>query len=233
MLRRSLNPEMSEAIEPIKASRMGSKRLIGLALLAMAFAGLSYMCWPRHASLRRFDPNRVARLETDMWRHYYQKEYFDLFKCLYAVSREQYEFSPWDSLRLSYFAAEAAKVFQPSQNRREAEEAIPILENYYAVLRHYGGERFDVSKAARLELDWWQLRREKAAPAQYGAVIAQVTAELYATNSIAMQQSALLRAEMMHYRDEHSSNVMQIEDWDHIERGLRNAYQLLKSQVGE
>jgi len=50
---------------------------------------------------------------------------------------------------------------------------------YFSLLRDRAGEDFDPDKAARLELDWWQLRRESATPAQYGAVVAQVTQELF------------------------------------------------------
>jgi hypothetical protein len=48
-----------------------------------------------------------------------------------------------------------------------------MLERYYAVLRERGGETFDASEAARLELDWWQLCRENAQPPAYLSVIAQ------------------------------------------------------------
>jgi hypothetical protein len=58
-------------------------------------------------------------------------------------------------------------------------------------------EAFDPDKAAQLELDWWQFRREKATPADYGQVIAQVAEELFKVHNEHIDQSAQLRAEMM------------------------------------
>ena len=61
--------------------------LIGaLAIVAAAaFAG-----WPRLSDLRAFDPAGMARLETAMWRDYYEKRYPALFYRLYDLSRSQF-----------------------------------------------------------------------------------------------------------------------------------------------
>lgn len=207
-------------------------RRLWLAVAAAAVAVLlAHALWPRDANLRGFDPTEVGRLETAMWRHYYQREHFALFRALYALSREEYGFSPWDSLCLSYYAAKAAAVFQPSRDRAAAERALPILERYFEVIRRRGEERFDVPKIAQLELEWWQLRRESVAPSDYGEVIARVSKELYGTENAELTQAALLRAEMMRYRDERRAGPMGAEDWAHIENGLVRSYQLLKRGV--
>ncbi len=197
------------------------------AITVLALIGLVYFFCPRRAHLRQFDPATVGRLETAMWRDYYEHRYFALFRALYSVSREAYSFSPWNSVCIALHAARAAKVFQPTTNRAEAERAVPILERYYGVLRHRGGETFDVSKAAKLELDWWQLRREKATPDQYGQVIARVASEVYGVTNADIKAGSLLRAQMMDYRDERSDGRMQSEDWRHIEENLTRSYQLL------
>lgn len=194
-------------------------------------AALAYFFWPREANLRAFDPAAVGRLETAMWQDYYEREYFALFRGLYTLSRREYGFSPWDSVLLSFYAAKAAAVFQPTRTRAEAQNAIPILEQYYGVIRRSGGERFAVPRAAQLELDWWQLRRENSTPAQYGEVIAQAITELYGVSNTEVKQAALLRAEMMRYRDERRDRRMETQDWAHIEEGLVRSYQLLKAGV--
>jgi hypothetical protein len=166
-----------------------------------------------------------------MWRDYYNHHYVALFAMLYSLSRDQYGYSPWDSIWLAWYAAKAAKVFQPTHSRAEAEKALPILEKYYSVMRRHSRERFDPAKAARFELEWWQLRREKATSQQYGTVVAAVASELYGTHGMAITQSALLRAQMMQYRDERSTGPMKSEDWTYIADGLTRSYQLLKSAV--
>ena len=72
---------------------MGRKWIILLVVLAVAAPGF-HICWPRTADLRAFDPAGMARLETAMWRDYYEKHYPRLFYHLYEVSRTQFGFGP-------------------------------------------------------------------------------------------------------------------------------------------
>ena len=194
-----------------------SSRIAWGVLAAATAAVLVYFFWPRQANLRGFDPAAVARAETGMWRDYYDHHYASLFRRLYGLSRDEYHFSPWDSARLSWYAATSARAFQPTTSRAEAQRARPILERYYGIIRRHGGEVFDVAQAARLELEWWQMRRDGADSERYGEVVAQVSAEVYGVNGAEMKQAAVLRAEMMRYRDAHRNGRMQPADWIHIE----------------
>lgn len=211
------------------AKKLRSK--LWFAVLFLLVAGLVYFFWPRQANLREFNHAVVAKLETAMWRDYYEHKYLPLFLALYSLNRNEYGFSPWDSLRVSYFAAKGAKVFQPTHNRTEAQIALPFLERYFSIIRQRSGEQFDAANVAKLELDWWQLRREDKTAAEYGEVVAQVTTEVYGVNNDDVKQAALLRAEMMDYRDARRDGKMQAADWSHIEEGLARSYQLLKEGI--
>ena len=206
-------------------------RQIFLYLLLLALIGAGYALWPRQGDLRNFDADAVARLETGMWRDYYGHDYKSLARRLYSLYRDQYHFSPADSAQLAYASGKAAQLFQPTSSRAEAQVALPLLVSYYTLLRDRGGEIFDPEKAARLELDWWQLRRESATPVQYGNVVAQVVEELFKVHNDHIQKSAQLRAAMMKYRDERRDGHMQPEDWDHIEQSLIESYRELKAGV--
>ena len=164
-----------------------------------------------------------------MWRDYYAHDYKSLARRLYSLYRDQYHFSPADSARLAYNSGKAAQLFQPTASRTEAQVALPFLITYYTLLRDRGGESFDPGEAARLELDWWQLRRENAAPEQYGNVVAQVAVELFKTDNEHIQKSAQLRAAMMRYRDDRRNGRMEPADWDHIEEHLIEAYRELQT----
>lgn len=202
-----------------------------LVLLVIAVAGLVYALWPRTADLRGFDAAAVGRLETAMWRDYYAKDYRSLATNLYSLYRDVYHFSPTDSLRLAYDAGKAAQIFQPSKSRAEAQAALPLLVSYYTILRDHSGESFDPAKAARLELEWWQMRREAALPWQYGPVVAQVAEVVFGVTNDSVEKSGLRRAQMMQYRDEHRLGIMQPEDWRHIETNLVESYEALKAGV--
>ena len=213
---------------PIGVVRGVFRKLL-LALGIVAAIGVAYALWPRQAHLRNFDPATVACLETNLWRDYYEKKYIAIFASLYSLGRDQYGFSPGDSARLAWYAARAAKVFQPTVSREDAQRALPILELYYAVVRRSGGEHFDVQAAARRELEWWQLRRENATPAAYGQAIAEVTAVLFGVTNAEVNQSALLRADAMAYRDVRGKKGMETQDWTRIEEVLARSYELLKT----
>jgi hypothetical protein len=97
---------------------MTRRRSAFVGLVALLLLGLAaYAVWPRTAHLRDFDADSVARLETRMWRSYYEKRYVALLVDLYRLSRDEYGFSPADSLAISWYAARAAKTFQPTASR--------------------------------------------------------------------------------------------------------------------
>jgi hypothetical protein len=50
---------------------------------------------------------------------------------------------------------------------------------YYRLLESAVPGGFDVAEAARLELDWWEARREAVGPEQYGITVARVAAITY------------------------------------------------------
>jgi hypothetical protein len=212
---------------------MGRKTIISALVLAVAAAGI-YLCWPRTADLRAFDPAEMARLETAMWHDYYEKHYPRLFYHLYGLSRTQFGFSPLDSFRIALSAAEAAKTFQPTRSRREANAALPALVTYYRLLQSGAPVAFDVDQTARLELDWWQARREKVGPREYGKTVAEVAALTYgkSPDDPAIRQSGIVRAEAMAYRDARSRSMTEA-DWSDIQTQLLRAYGLLKASVRE
>jgi hypothetical protein len=197
---------------------------------AIAAAAAAYAVIPRHADLAAFDPAEMARLETSMWRHYYAQRYVALFLDLYDVAHWQQGFSPFDSARLALAAARAAKSFQPSTSRAEAEAAIPHLAGYFRILAGAAPVAVDAGDAARTELAWWQARREAVRPDQYGAIIARVSTLLYGVDNADVRRAGVLRAQAMGYRDARGGNMTEA-DWSEIEKELQLAYGLLKKAV--
>jgi len=128
-----------------------------VGLLTVIFFG--YALYPRHPDLRAFDPAAMARSETAMWQHYYERRYLLLFFDLYENARTQYGFSPWDSVRIAVMAVRAANAFQTSASRSGAQAALPFLEDYFGLLARATPVPLDIKAAARAELDWWQAPR--------------------------------------------------------------------------
>lgn len=199
--------------------------IVGVVALAAAYA-----CVPRQADLRRFDPDSMARLETAMWRHYYEKRYVALFRDLYEVSRREFGFSPLDSVRLAVAAASAARSSQPSGSRAEAEAALPALITYFRRLSGAAKTPVDVEDAARTELAWWQARREAVTPEQYGLIVARVSTLIYGIDGDDVRQAGILRAQAMAYRDAHEATMTEA-DWAAISERMQLAHGLLKKAL--
>lgn len=197
---------------------------------AVAVVVAAYVFTPRRADLTVFDPGAMARAETTMWRHYYDRRYLALFADLYGVARDQYGFSPWTSARIAVAAARAAKVFQPTTSRAQAQAALPLLIDYFALLAPACPVEVDVEAAARNELDWWQLRREHVGPKDYGLIIAKVTTLLYGIDGEMMRRAGVIRAEAMDFRDSRNTAIAEA-DWLKIAKDLTTAYGLLKQAI--
>jgi len=211
------------------------KMILGSTLGIAAAAALvaAYAVIPRRADLRAFDPAEMARLETAMWRDYYDRRYAALFYHLYESTRTQFGFSPLRSLQIALGAAGAARTFQPTRSRPEADAALPALVGYYRDFASAAPVAFDAHEAARLELDWWQARREAADPRDYGLTIARVTALTYgkSADDSGIRQFGIARAEAMAFRDARGEAITEA-DWAGIENRLGEAYRSLKASVG-
>jgi hypothetical protein len=205
------------------------RRMFGVFLSLGALAA-AYFSYPRHADLTAFDAATMARLESSMWRDYYEKRYVALFGDLYSVSRDEYGFSPLDSVELAVTAARAAKTFQPSTSRAEAEAALPMLVSYFGILAEAAKAPLEVDDVARTELAWWQARREEVPTKQYGLIIARVATMLYGVDNEDVRRFGEQRAEAMAYRDARGADITEA-DWARITEQLEVAYRLLKNAL--
>lgn len=199
------------------------------------------ICWmaedllaPRQSSLTRFDGHEVGRLETEMWRSYYGHQPARLFGQLLDLLRRQYHLPFWRASLAAWHAARAAVVFQRGQNRGEYERALPDLAAYYALIRRSGDVAFSVDDAARLELEWWIVHRERAThpPEDLEQSLAALQAAIYRVPESRFQQHARARARAMLLRDEaQARGVVSEEDWKAIGNLLDSSWVSLANAV--
>src|ERR1051326_1059504 len=91
---------------------------VSALVLALVICGVLYdLFYPRKTNLREFDPDEVARLETAMWRSYYEKQRVRLFNQMTELLRTQYHLTPVKSNVVAYYAANAAFVFKEGKQR--------------------------------------------------------------------------------------------------------------------
>jgi hypothetical protein len=202
-----------------------------IALLAWAAFDL-YV--PRRTSLRDFDPDEVARLETAMWRSYYSRERVKLFREMTELLRTQYRLPLLRSNAVAYRAARAAFVFKDGHSRSDYERALPDLVSFYQSIRAVSDTDFDVERAARLELEWWIVHRERRAhpPEDLPRALADLQAELFRVPAERLAEHARLRAEAMTIRDDKAdAGGVNEEDWRRIDELLHQSWHSLHAAV--
>jgi hypothetical protein len=214
-------------------------RRAGWVLAAAAAGGTGWavaeLARPRRTDIRDFDPDEVARLETAMWRSYYDRRRLPLFGQLVALLRGQFHLQPLRAVALAALAARAAAVFQVGAGHDDYRRALPYLERYYAAIRTVSEVPFDPERAARLELEWWIVHREVEdhPPGDLERALAELAAELYRLPAERLGLHAGRRAEAMAIRDRTSRRAVGVleDDWHRIEAVLRVAWRALADEV--
>jgi hypothetical protein len=189
---------------------------------------------PRSAHLREFDPDAVARLETAMWRSYYEKQRLRLFNELSELLRTQYNMPLFRSNRVAYYAANAAFVFKKGKQRSDYEQALPDLIKFYQSVRNMSDSPFAVERAASLELEWWIVHRERVnhAPGDLDRALAALQAEIYRVPIDRLMDHGRLRAEAMTIRDTKAESGGVTEaDWEQIDQLLHKSWRSLAVTV--
>ena len=182
---------------------------------------------PARASLREFDAREVARLETAMWRSYYDKQRLVLFGQLAELLRKQYRLPFMQANVVGYHAARAAFVFKAGKTRSESEQALPDLVKFYRAIQQASSSTFDIEKAAKLELEWWIIHRERE---QYSRTdldrsLAELPAAIYQIPGEKFSEHAKLCAEARLLRDTKAAQGgVTAEDWQKIDELLQASW---------
>ena len=204
---------------------------VAAALVLALVAWVAYDLYaPRRTSLRDFDPDEVARLETAMWRSYYSRQRLRLFTEMSELLRTQYRLPLWRSQSVAYQAARAAFVFKDGHSRADYERALPNLVSFYRSIREVSDTDFDPERAARLELEWWIVHRERArhAPGDLDRALADLASEIYRVPAERLAEHARLRAQAMEIRDRQAEQGgVTEEDWRRIDELLRQSWRSL------
>jgi len=206
------------------------RRVFGGASVLVAVVAL--LIWLQDAvskpDMSGFDPQEMGRLESGMWRSYYDGRWLQLACQTMEGASGQYRFSWWDGSRSSLHAARAALFFRKNT---DDPRCLPELDRYYAIISKATGQKFDIRAAAALELEWWKERRRGITPEDYARTIARATALVYGVPEETVLPAARMRAQAMAYRDARRDGKMTDADWQEIARQLMLAYASLKEAV--
>jgi hypothetical protein len=214
-----------------------SKRIrwLVLALIAALLLWIGVdLFFPRRVDIRRFNAEEVARLDTAMWRSYYDRQSRRLFFQLAELMRDQFHFPIFRSNRVALSAARAAFIFKDGHNRPDYEKALPDLVDYFQQIRDISATSFDVQRTAELELEWWIVHRERDThhEGDLARAIAEAAAELYQVPVDKLTEYGHYRAAAMTIRDtKAAAGGVTEDDWHEIQTDLLIAWQSLWKAV--
>jgi hypothetical protein len=169
-----------------------------------------------------------------MWRAYYERREFALFRDMTVLLRREYHLPPLRATVTAFHAARAAFVFKRGRGRKDYELALPSLRRYYAQLLRGSDTPFDLEQVVRLELEWWIVHRERRRhpPEDLPRALAELQAAIYRLDAGRFDEHARLRAEAMTIRDDQAAGGGVTEtDWRRIEELLQGSFRSLHAAV--
>jgi len=153
-------------------------------LLVVAFAALVVFCfWPRHSSLRIFDPQKMADIQLQVWREAAAKNRNGMIGPLYELYSGQYQIPPIGSLMMAIDMSSALTIFATAPDAADQEKALVPLRTVYVNLKNSTKGTFDPDAMARMELATWMLQADHAKRAQLTTSISERLAILYGLTS--------------------------------------------------
>lgn len=182
----------------------------------------------------RFDPDRVAYLETEGWRAYYDRRWLRVFTLMSDLVREQFHVPFPLSLLAALHVARAARAFAPVVHD---DETVRIrLAAFYRMVRRWSGLRFDPRRVADLELRYWVIHRRLSGRRDHGELVRSLTDLHAATFGIdaetagASGERRSLAAEAVD-RITSRTTADEAAEWRRVEDELRGCYRLIQEAL--
>ena len=152
-----------------------------LGVLILAIVGYAIATTPSaipgRSPLTAFDPEAVGRLEQRAWAQYYWRQWPRLFDTLLRMTRSAFGLSLPRAVYASYVNTQA----QVTWARQGAQDgkAEALMREFYEYVREPVGGKYDSAKAAKLEVNWWAVHRNRDQYPDHSA-LAQALADTYA-----------------------------------------------------
>jgi hypothetical protein len=184
-----------------------------------------------------FDADRLATLETRMWKAYYRRQPARLFGWLVLALREQAG-APWPTaLIASVQLTRAAAGFA-----RATGDYDRYASDIAGAYRRLGlPDDVDAEDVARRELRWWVVRREIGLPAGEvaGDAITRLYAALYEVPESTVAEAGRLRGLAAEVRDRGATADPDGPKgsgrayWPEVAQLLRDSYRSLKAAISD
>lgn len=134
-----------------------------------------------------FDPDHVAKLETEGWRAYYDRRWLRVLYLTERTTATEFHVPFPLSAQGAYYVTRAAIAFKPVANDIPGTRA--ALERYYGLVRRWSGLTFDTQRVTDLELDYWIVHRRLSGAADHSE-LEDVLTDLHASTFGIAQERA-------------------------------------------
>ncbi len=180
------------------------------------------------------DPDRLATLEADGWRAYYDRRWGLVLRLILILCQEQFRIPFPMSLVAAYHATRAARAFAPVRHDTRAVQA--SYARFYRLARRYSGLRFDPDQVAALELEYNVVHRELVGMPDKSAFVDTMTRLHAALFGLSLEQaraSAEERVLASNLVDRITSgeSLDQAADWAQIRAALQRCYRSIQAQL--
>jgi hypothetical protein len=178
-----------------------------------------------------FNPDQVAHFEAAGWRAYYEHAWLKMLGLLVRLNQEQFRIPFPVSWLAAYYVVRASAAWVAKDHDRQ--QVTAWLERFYRIARRYSGLRFDVTRAAVLEEQYWDVHRRlsgKPDKTEFIDTMIALHSEIFGISREQARDSAELRVLANNTVDLITSktSVDPAADWIKLEEYLRQCYRSVK-----
>ena len=150
---------------------------------------------------------RVADLEFRAWVGYYRRDWPGVLRAYVGLIRTGFGMDWVRTLHGAWLVLRANQLWAPADN--DPDGARRCMRRFYGLLRISYGEPRNVAEAARLEVDWWRVHRERQHAAGHPdgddelvEALVRLYTFLYREPEAAVRPAAVYRTEAMDLSDQ-------------------------------
>ncbi len=182
--------------------------------------------------LRQFDFEKVAKLDKDMWRAYYNHQFLKLFILAVRFIRTQQCLNWYLTIKLVYHSSAAAADYRIRKGYENYERPLRHLIKFFQIISDHSQQPFDFHKAAELELKWWNVDRY---PDRFETTreqsLAEAMAVVYKVKAENLSDYGRHRAAAMKIPNHEGDKQAVKPDWQKVESLLIKSWQSLHEAV--
>ncbi len=182
------------------------------------------------------NPDRVAYFEAAGWRAYYEQKWFKMLRLIVGLCQEQFRIPFPVSLRAGYYTTRASSAWVPVDH--DEQKVLAYLEKFYRIAHHYSGLKFEPSRVAGLELQYFDVHRRlsgKPDKGEFLQTLVDLHSAIFGLSPEQVKESAewrLLAANTVDLITSKTSTDVE-GDWAKLEEYLRRCYHSIQHELNK